>query len=380
MQAIISPLYQSFLVSNVSFIIAGIAYMFLKIHQSKIYEDLDQSNLKSAKLFSDRSKLRLSRNPEDFCSFLCGNAGIFAVSAIINKNLNNIPGFKEDINNFLKGFPVCQRVHFNQNGNDEILFGRAGYLSGIFWMNQFLESNQRIDQNIVEQISNVMIESGTEYAQRTKCQIPLMYECYGDKYLGAAHGISSILHMLLESPMFINFDDVLDAKRMLVKNAIDMFLQTQDRYGNFPSVLEEVNMPEHKLVHWCHGAPGVIYLFAKAYLIFRESKYLDVCLKCGDLVWNKGLLMKGPGICHGIAGNGYVFLLLFRLTQDPKHLYRASKFAEFLTNDTFLKAARTPDCPFSLYEGLAGTVCFLVDLLQPHKSSFPFMDVFDSKI
>ena len=90
--------------------------------------------------------------------------------------------------------------------------------------------------------------------------------------------------------------------------------------------------------------------------------------------------MKGPGICHGIAGNGYVFLLLFRLTQDPKHLYRASKFAEFLTNDTFLKVDRTPDCPFSLYEGIAGTVCFLVDLLQPHKSSFPFMDVFDQKI
>ena len=159
---------------------------------------------------------------------------------------------------------MCQKVQFNNYGNDEILFGRAGYLSGIFWLNQFLEPNERIGQNIANHISDVMIESGIEYAKRTKCQIPLMYECYGDKYLGAAHGISSILHMLLESPIFNNLKGVLDTKRMLVKNFIDEFLLMQDRYGNFPCKLEEAYMSEHKLVHWCHGAPGVIYLFAKA--------------------------------------------------------------------------------------------------------------------
>jgi len=38
--------------------------------------------------------------------------------------------------------------------------------------------------------------------------------------------------------------------------------------------------------------------------------------------------------------------------------------------------ARTPDRPHSLYEGVAGTVCFLVDLLEPEQAYFPFMDVF----
>lgn len=40
---------------------------------------------------------------------------------------------------------------------------------------------------------------------------------------------------------------------------------------------------------------GVVYLFAKAYLVFNEPSYLECCLKCGDLVWTKGLLKKGPG-------------------------------------------------------------------------------------
>ena len=92
------------------------------------------------------------------------------------------------------------------------------------------------------------------------------------------------------------------------------------------------------------------------------------------------MLRKGPGICHGVAGNGYVFLILYRLTEDMNHLYRATKFMEFLTNEMFIKEARTPDRPFSLYEGLAGTVCFLVDLLEPKTAQFPFMDVFDVKI
>lgn len=62
-----------------------------------MYEDLDQSNLKNAKLFSDRSELGSSRNLEDFCSFLCGNARLFSVSAIIHKNLNITPVSKKTL-------------------------------------------------------------------------------------------------------------------------------------------------------------------------------------------------------------------------------------------------------------------------------------------
>lgn len=67
------------------------------------------------------------------------------------------------------------------------------------------------------------------------------------------------------------------------------------------------------------------YLFAKAYLINKKPQYLDTCIRSGELVWQKGLLKKGPGICHGVAGSAYVFLLLYRLTGNSKYIYRAQR-------------------------------------------------------
>lgn len=82
------------------------------------------------------------------------------------------------------------------------------------------------------------------------------------------------------------------------------------------------------------------------------------------------------GLCHGVAGNGYVFLLLYRLTGETKQLNRAIKFGEFIFSNDFIQGSKTPDHLYSLYEGLAGTVCYLSDLMQPEKASFPFLDVF----
>ena len=116
-------------------------------------------------------------------------------------------------------------------------------------------------------------------------------------------------------------------------------------------------------------------MFAKAYLFWKEQAYLDMCMRCAELTWQKGLLKKGPGICHGAAGSGYVFLLLYRLTSNQCYLHRALKFAEFMLSDDFAQNTHTPDSPYSLFEGWAGAVCFLTDLLQPHRAEFPLFDV-----
>ena len=64
------------------------------------------------------------------------------------------------------------------------------------------------------------------------------------------------------------------------------------------------------------------------------------------------------------------------LTGDRKHLYQAQKFADFMQTEEFQQAARQPNCPLSLYEGWAGTMCYLVNLMN-HESpdgQFPFFE------
>lgn len=164
---------------------------------------------------------------------------------------------------------------------------------------------------------------------------------------GAAHGLSSVLQMLL------SYQDMLSgAEKDLVWQSVD-FLMNQEQNCNWPAELGAIIERENELVHWCHGAPGtlipvrcsyivlaavssveftspffragVAYLFAKAYLINKKPQYLDTCIRSGELVWQKGLLKKGPGICHGVAGSAYVFLLLYRLTGNSKYIYRAQR-------------------------------------------------------
>lgn len=195
-----------------------------------------------------------------------------------------------------------------------------------------------------------------------------MYSYYDVEYLGAAHGLASILQTIISVPGYLdqNSNDAKD-----IKASVDYLLSLQDQEGNFPCTTHEIGQP-NELIHWCHGAGGIIFLMAKAYVHWNENKYLESCERMGELVWRKGLLRKGPGICHGIAGNGYVFLLMYQLTGDPNYLHRAIQFAEFMEHEEFKRHARVPDSPFSLYEGLAGTVCFLSDLTNPEKGYFPF--------
>ena len=84
-------------------------------------------------------------------------------------------------------------------------------------------------------------------------------------------------------------------------------------------------------------------LLARAWLVWREEAHMAALTRAATCVWRKGLLRKGPGLCHGVAGSGYVFLLMHRLTGDLSYLHRAIKFAEFLFSDQF-RSARWTAC------------------------------------
>lgn len=120
----------------------------------------------------------------------------------------------------------------------------------------------------------------------------------------------------------------------------------------------------------------VIFLFffyPITFIILQNSVSFSVFVKIAS--FHRLFLIRNPLL--SLLGSGYVFLLLYRLTKEDEYLYRAQKFSEFMQTKEFQTGARTPDSPYSLYEGLAGTVCFYADLLNPTLASFPFFEVFE---
>jgi len=122
-----------------------------------------------------------------------------------------------------------------------------------------------------------------------------------------------------------------------------------------------------------HCLSGLCRYLLYCYVIlqtWKEEKFLNAAIDCGEVVWARGLLRKGYGICHGVAGNAYTFVALYQATGNELHLHRAVQFA--LWCGTFdSNQDNPPDRPFSLFEGLAGTIYFLKDIQNPLQALFP---------
>ncbi|KAG8197839.1 hypothetical protein JTE90_020116 [Oedothorax gibbosus] len=356
--------------------LAGVSYAFYHLSQNPEFVK-DRQDLLSKSwhyLQPALSHAEKGRNRRD-SAFLLGSGGVYATAAAVMKALGREKECNEYVEKYAAMADGCMEGDYLGCGSDEILVGRAGYLAGILFLQRVL-GKQVLPSQKIHMLCETIVDSGTKYSRQHHSNSPLMYAYHGTEYFGAAHGTSGIFQMLLCFPYYLDSNPTADKR---LKESVDYLLSTQTKSGNFPSSADEVERPRKEsseLVHWCHGAPGIVYLMAKAYQRWKEDKYLQSCLQCGEVTWTKGLLCKGPGICHGVAGSGYVFLLLHRLTGDALHLHRAIEFAKFMETEEFIRGARTPDMPLSLYEGIAGTMCFVADLLRPEQAHFPFSDVF----
>ena len=148
--------------------------------------------------------------------------------------------------------------------------------------------------------------------------------------------------------------------------------------GNLHSSVATRRQRADHLVQWCHGSPGLVPVLMRA----EPTRYRDWAAAAAEDVWRRGVLTKGVGLCHGIAGNGYTFLALWRRSSggsepvgvgvdvdldgdSDRWRARALAFAWAITQRAQWEDARLlhrPSRPASLYEGLAGGVGYLADV------------------
>ncbi|CAI5533330.1 unnamed protein product [Closterium sp. Naga37s-1] len=289
--------------------------------------------------------------------------------------------------------------------------------------------------SLARPIAAAIVEAGlslaSTYAHDGSPLPPLMYEWYGTRYLGAAHGVAGIVHVLLllrreELEEEAELEEVgkergatagvreaavlggsarergdrtLEEAAEAAAAALEYLVATRLPSGNYAASDEESRaaaaavrntlkressaaaaaargiaggggstgegevrevQEADRLVHWCHGTPGVAPALAHAAMVSplahasevirprsvgtqsvllainrsipvlilssalnalsslhqlfpSKPQLLQAAIEAGEVVWHRGLLRR-VGLCHGISGNAYTFLALHRAT------------------------------------------------------------------
>ena len=168
------------------------------------------------------------------------------------------------------------------------------------------------------------------------------------QFLGPAHGFAGNVHALRG----VVPDDEL---RRRIEPVLREHAVWDGDCVNWPPTLGH---PPNR-VQWCHGAPGIVTTLGD---LLPE----DLLLGAAEATWKTGPLEKGPGLCHGTAGNGYAFLRTYELTGDELWLERAHAFAEHALTQLQRR--------YSLMTGDIGAALFAQACLD-QDARFPIMDV-----
>ena len=177
------------------------------------------------------------------------------------------------------------------------------------------------------------------------------------RYLGPVHGATGNTLVLLQGNAN---EDIGAIAETLERTAI-----REDGLVNWPPAEgDELVIRGQIRVQWCHGAPGII---TTAHEYLPEELLLDGA----ELTWRAGGHGKGPGLCHGTAGNGYAFLKAFERTGDERWLDRAGRFAVHA-----LEQLDRRDPSSSLWNGAPGVALYAADCLDA-RTRYPVLETWD---
>ena len=198
-----------------------------------------------------------------------------------------------------------------------------------------------------------------------------MYDLH-TRYLGAGHGFAGNIYPALRGAALL--------PPLLVQAFAERALQTLSATavhdGNAinwpPYPATDANAPTKWLVQDCHGAPGIVCRLADAP---REPAWDALLLGAGEAIWRAGPLVKGGGLCHGTAGNGYALLKLWQRSGDAVWRERARAFAMHAIEQVQRFADATGQTRHSLWTGDIGVALFAWACIDGD-ARFPTLDVF----
>lgn len=185
------------------------------------------------------------------------------------------------------------------------------------------------------------------------------------RLLGASHGFAGNVHALCRG--LAQLDEA--TRKAIVTRATEALRGTavgDGELANWPITAGGATC----LAQWCHGAPGVVTSFAGAP---PHAELDDTLRRGGELVWRAGPLRKGASLCHGTAGNGEAFLVLFTRTGDELWLARARRFAMHAIHQVETARAAHGRGRYGLWTGDPGVAVYLWQCVAG-RSGMPGLD------
>jgi lantibiotic modifying enzyme len=168
------------------------------------------------------------------------------------------------------------------------------------------------------------------------------------RMLGPANGFAGNVRVLAQG------GDMLEAVRVRATQVVELNAVREGKLVNWPAEAgTALDAPQGTIrTQWCHGAPGMV---ASLWDLVPE----ELMVGGGELTWAAGPLVKGPGFCHGTAGNGYAFLKLHALTGDDLWLDRARAFAMHALAQVDRLREEHGQGRYSLFTGDMGVALYL---------------------
>jgi hypothetical protein len=176
------------------------------------------------------------------------------------------------------------------------------------------------------------------------------------RFVGPAHGFAGNVHALRGA-----LPD--DALRSGVSATLRRLAVVEGSLANWPPTEGE----GLTRLQWCHGAPGLVATLG-------DLMPRDLMLAGAELTWQAGPLVKGAGLCHGTAGNGYALLRAHALTGDDAWLDRARRFAMHALEQVSRSRDAYGRGRYTLFTGDVGAALFARSCLDVDPR-FPTMDV-----
>ena len=251
----------------------------------------------------------------------------------------------------------------------ELMWGAPGTLLAALFL--YERTGEQRWADLFRSSADVLWEQ-LEWSQQHGCAY-LPQELYGrpSSYLDAVHGFVSTAVPLVRGRHLLG-GDRWGQWKACIANTVRRTADLEDGQANWrPQLFGTQKEADKKLLQFCHGSPGFVICLAG----WPDDELDDLLIAAGEATWAAGPLNKGSNLCHGTAGNGYAFLVLYQRTNDPKWLARARAFGMHAIDQARSAARLYGQQRYSLWTGDLGLAVFVWDCVRG-QAAFPTLDVF----